>query len=180
MQIPRCGGRLQLSLLLTGVVVLLSNPILAWGDDMARAKQPEANPVATKPCPVEEVVDDDTLAIPESIRAVLRQVHVMMVTMVAGPPSNYRKPAPPKARIPAPKTTIPLVVQVPTKLTDYVKPASDTPIFPIDNPPVVPEPTTLLTGLVGGGMALSAWVRYRRRRTEFEPTSVPLTVEEFN
>ncbi|MFO0842162.1 MAG: hypothetical protein U0797_07135 [Gemmataceae bacterium] len=95
-----------------------------------------------------------------------------LVTALAGPAQAALAPidlriAPQRSaqvgKIAAPVIPICLVVQAPIKPTDYAKAAFDQPGFPAENPTGTPEPASLITGLLGGGVALTAWARRRRQ-----------------
>jgi hypothetical protein len=95
---------------------------------------------------------------------------VGVAALLAGPaaaalaPPGLRKTAPSSAsgqRLNVPPTPVALVVQAPIKPVDYALPTMDGPGLPAENPNGVPEPASLLTGLLGG-LALTAWARRRK------------------
>lgn len=97
-----------------------------------------------------------------------------VVAVLAGPaaaalaPKDLRLTAgqpPTGPRVAVPAMPVALVVQAPIKPTDYAEPTFDGPGFPAET---TPEPASLITGLLGGGLALTAWVRRRRVSAKVE------------
>ncbi|MFO0881170.1 MAG: hypothetical protein U0840_27925 [Gemmataceae bacterium] len=144
------------------LLLALLAPVVALADTPAHlpSKSPSSE---AKKCPV-SVIDEDDDGISSATPSVQAKVAgLLMTTLLRSYPNPKPKTQPRPKKLAPPSITSPMVVSAPIRPADVSGFVKDKPGFPTENPNGVPEPASLVTGLVGAGLAAMGWVRHRRR-----------------
>lgn len=114
--------------------------------------------VATSSSPADVDDQEEPVTLPPVVCAVVRKVQLLVATMMLAPPPLLKPPVATSSP-PPDETTVPIVVRTPAPPTERPTPPVD---LGTPTPSSTPEPTSLVSGLVGSGLALAGWLRRRR------------------
>jgi hypothetical protein len=135
----------------------------------SRADSFTSPPVQPDTTSLTDDLDEESPRLPAFVLAGMRQVQIVLTTMALAP-SRYRPTRPPvqprPTQFPPSVVPVPLVVMTPPRPTERPRPPSDS---PGPRPANVPEPGSLVMGIVGSGIALGAWLRKRRQTLVRQP-----------
>lgn len=153
-------------LLVLGTFFVAANGNARAGEISSHETKSEIQALEDSALSVDPLIqDDDELPVPSQWQQAKAKFMLSLMAISLRSPYGSKPAAGSQKKLSPHRVSTPLVVQAPARPTDWVAPTTTSGSFPTDSPNKVPEPASLISGLVGSSVALATWWKKRRSKS---------------